>query len=101
MASPGVTQMEEQLEQVEDVVEDVFPALVGTAVFSALLLVMFVVRVYCRWAVPCPSDNRLDGKTVIITGEYKIGHKTRALPISVHGSSALKNIDTNCSFRSC
>jgi len=38
-------------------------------VISVILLVVFLLRKYIRWSVPCPSENRLYGKTVVITGE--------------------------------
>lgn len=38
-------------------------------VISVILLIVFVLRKYIRWSVPCPSQNRLYGKTVVITGQ--------------------------------
>lgn len=37
-------------------------------VISVILLIVFFLRKYLRWSVPCPSPNRLYGKTVVITG---------------------------------
>ena len=38
-------------------------------VISLVLLFIFFLRQYIRWTVQCPSSNRLDGKTVVITGK--------------------------------
>lgn len=35
---------------------------------SIIILAVFLFRKYIRWTVPCSSDNRIEGKTVIITG---------------------------------
>ena len=37
-------------------------------VIFIVLLIIFILRKYIRWNVPCTSENRLDGKTVIVTG---------------------------------
>lgn len=37
-------------------------------VIALVILFVFFLRKYIRWSVPCKSENRLDGKTVIITG---------------------------------
>ena len=39
-------------------------------ILSLALLMVFFLRKYIRWNVKCPSDNRIDGKTVIITGRF-------------------------------
>lgn len=38
-------------------------------VISLILLFVFFLRQYLRWTVQCPSPNRLEGKTVVITGK--------------------------------
>lgn len=47
-------------------------------VISVILLLVFFLRQYIRWTVQCPSPNRLEGKTVVITG--KIVHPVFGLP---------------------
>ena len=37
-------------------------------IISVIILLVFMLRKYIRWTVPCPSENRIDGKTVVITG---------------------------------
>ena len=63
-----VEELEENKEELKEVAEDVFPVIVFAAILSGVLLFIFLLRLYIRWGVPCPSKNRLDGKTVIITG---------------------------------
>ncbi|XP_048746862.2 retinol dehydrogenase 12-like isoform X2 [Ostrea edulis] len=43
-------------------------AIISTTILSSVLLGLFLWRMYLRWTVKCQSKNRLDGKTVIITG---------------------------------
>lgn len=44
--------------------------IISTTFLSSLLLGIFLWRMYLRWTVKCKSENRLDGKTVLITGIY-------------------------------
>lgn len=37
-------------------------------IISVIILFVFILRKYIRWNVSCPSNNRIDGKTVVITG---------------------------------
>lgn len=37
-------------------------------VISVIILFIFFLRKYIRWNVECQSNNRIDGKTVVITG---------------------------------
>ncbi|XP_052256423.1 retinol dehydrogenase 12-like isoform X2 [Dreissena polymorpha] len=37
-------------------------------IISVVILIVFLLRKYYRWTVPCTSSNRLEGKTVVITG---------------------------------
>ncbi|KAL8610840.1 hypothetical protein ACOMHN_056695 [Nucella lapillus] len=62
-----VEELEENREELKEVAEDVFPVIVFAAVLSAALLFLFLLRLFLRWGVACPSKNRLDGKTVIVT----------------------------------
>ena len=64
-----VEELEENKEELKEVAEDVFPVIVFAAVLCGVLLLIFLLRLYIRWGVQCPSKNRMDGKTVIITGE--------------------------------
>ncbi|XP_062578912.1 retinol dehydrogenase 12-like [Saccostrea cucullata] len=43
-------------------------AILSTTLLSTVLLGLFLWRMYLRWTVQCKSENRIDGKTVIITG---------------------------------
>lgn len=45
-------------------------AIISTTFLSSVLLGIFLWRMYLRWNVKCKSENRLDGKTVLITGTY-------------------------------
>lgn len=40
-------------------------------VISVIILFVFFLRKYIRWNVECQSNNRIDGKTVVITGKFK------------------------------
>lgn len=44
--------------------------IISTTFLSSVLLGIFLWRMYLRWTVKCKSENRLDGKTVLITGIY-------------------------------
>lgn len=39
-------------------------------VISVIILGVFFLRKYIRWNVECQSNNRIDGKTVVITGKF-------------------------------
>lgn len=64
-----VEELEENIEELKGVAQDVFPALVFTVIVSSVLLFIFLLRLYIRWGAECPSKNRMDGKTVIVTGQ--------------------------------
>ncbi|CAG5136106.1 unnamed protein product [Candidula unifasciata] len=63
-----VEELAENIDELEDVVEDVFPLLMITVIISSLILVIFLIRMYIRYSVNNPSKNRMDGRTVLITG---------------------------------
>ncbi|KAJ8313062.1 hypothetical protein KUTeg_010435 [Tegillarca granosa] len=52
----------------KDAMELFSPAFLVPVIISIILLCIFVLRLYIRWNVPCKSQKRLEGKTVIITG---------------------------------
>lgn len=64
-----IEELEENIVELKEVARDVFPALVLTAILSGVILIIFLARLYIRWGVQCPSKNRMEGKTVIITGQ--------------------------------
>ena len=64
-----VEELEENIDELEDVVEDVFPVLIIAVFFSCVILALFVFKLYLRWCSPNPSQNKLDGKTVLLTGQ--------------------------------
>ncbi|GFS17449.1 hypothetical protein ElyMa_001497500 [Elysia marginata] len=63
-----VEELEENIDELEDVVEDVFPVLIICVIVCVALTLVFLLRMYIRYNVDCPSNNRMDGKTVLITG---------------------------------
>ncbi|XP_050409180.1 retinol dehydrogenase 12 [Patella vulgata] len=63
-----IDEVDENIEELEVVVDDVFPALVGTVVVSLIILGIFLSRLYIRWSVDCSSKNKMTGKTIVITG---------------------------------
>ncbi|XP_055863193.1 retinol dehydrogenase 12-like [Biomphalaria glabrata] len=63
-----VEELAENIDELEDVVENAFPVLLVTVLVSIFLLAIFLVRMYIRYTVENPSKNRMDGKTVLITG---------------------------------
>lgn len=56
--------------EIEEAIENFSPAFYVPAIFSVILLLLFLARRYLRYSVSCPSKNTLDGKTCLITGEY-------------------------------
>ena len=68
-----VEELEENKVELKEVAEDWFPIIFSASVLSIVLLCIFLLRLYMRWCVPCPSKNRMDGKTVIITGGFSSG----------------------------
>ncbi|XP_046582768.1 retinol dehydrogenase 11-like [Haliotis rubra] len=68
MKNLKVDELEENIDEVKEVVEDVFSALVATVVVSCIILFVILLRVYIRWGTENPSRNKMEGKTVIITG---------------------------------
>ncbi|BFZ04652.1 hypothetical protein BsWGS_07691 [Bradybaena similaris] len=63
-----VEELAENIDELEDVVEDVFPLLMITVVISSLILIVFLIRMYLKYSVKNPSKNRMDDRTVLITG---------------------------------
>ena len=53
---------------VRNAMQDVSLTIAIPALLSAILLGLFLWRRYIRWNVLCSSKNRLEGKTVIVTG---------------------------------
>lgn len=53
----------------KDAMELFSPAFLVPVIIALILLGIFVLRRYIRWNVPCRSQKRLEGKTVIITGK--------------------------------
>lgn len=60
---------QDDFDDIEDVIDDVFPAIILSVAFATIILSIFLLRHYTRYTVPCTSKNKLDGKTVIITGK--------------------------------
>ncbi|KAL4223768.1 Retinol dehydrogenase 13 [Mactra antiquata] len=67
--SPKITTREKQIiwEDDNDVdIEDI--TFTVPIIISFIILFVFFLRKYIRWNVECQSQNRIEGKTVIITG---------------------------------
>ncbi|XP_076472863.1 retinol dehydrogenase 12-like [Babylonia areolata] len=81
-----VDELEENKEELKEVAEDVFPIIVFAAIVCGLLLAVFLLRLYIRWGVTCRSKNRLDGKTVLITGANTGLGKATATELAKRGA---------------
>ena len=55
-----VDELEENIDDVKEVVEDVFSALVATVIISSIILFIILLRVYIRWGPENPSRNKMD-----------------------------------------
>ena len=67
-------------------------------VISLILLFVFFLRQYIRWTVQCPSSNRLEGKTVVITGKrqfYLFKHAIVINSIRIKGAALLPKYSTS------
>ena len=76
-----VEELEENKVELKEVAEDVFPVIVFAAILSVALLCIFLLRLYIRWGVQCPSKNRMEGKTVIITGRGSVLQLSSSVPL--------------------
>lgn len=52
--------------------------IVGCVVCFPLLALLFL-RFYLAGSVTCKTSNRLEGKTVIVTGEYFLSHANKLM----------------------
>nr|KAG5700330.1 hypothetical protein BaRGS_029582 [Batillaria attramentaria] len=81
-----VEELEENKEELKEVAEDVFPVIVFASILAIILLFIFLLRLYIRWGVECPSKNRMEGKTVIITGANTGLGRATALDMAKRGA---------------
>uniref|UniRef100_A0A0B6ZUZ9 Uncharacterized protein n=1 Tax=Arion vulgaris TaxID=1028688 RepID=A0A0B6ZUZ9_9EUPU len=84
-----VEELEENIDELEDVVEDVFPILMFTVIISTLILIVFLIRMYIKYSVNNPSKNKIDGKTVLITGGTSGLGKATALELAKRNARVL------------
>ncbi|CAI9740627.1 Hypothetical predicted protein [Octopus vulgaris] len=73
----------------EDIVEDFFSGVVLAGLLATCLLFLFLLRKYIQWGGDCPTDNRIDGKTVIITGGNSGIGRATATELSKRGARVI------------